>query len=165
MANAKPNKIILGCIRALLFVILILALGYGLLLIVIGTGTLLELDDAKEKYTSVTVQIKELRHSEGLSRSLIVVLQPDNIQPELPEQIGQTVATTSNQALSVGDRLTMYYDPADLQTRIIDFQTAEPQQRTGFILTGIAVFILLLLLLRKRIAGKRHSQPTVIAGE
>lgn len=152
----------MGIVRTLFSIALILALGYGLLLILIGTGTQLEIDHAKEKYASVTVQIMELRNSAGLSRSLIVVLQPDQSQPEIPEQLGKTVATTSNQKLTVGDRLTMYYDPADLQERIIDFQTAKPQQHTGMILTALA---LLLLLIKKLITRKQHSHPTAIVSE
>lgn len=164
MTKTKCSIILIGCLRTLLLVILILALGYGILLIIIGNGTQMEINSVKEQYDSVSVQVTELRHSEGLFQSLIVVVKPEDGQNGVPAQLGDTVATTSNQTLSVGDSLTMYYDPNNLQTRVIDFQTAGAQQRTGLFLTGSAFFLLLFFIIWKLISKNRHSHPTAIAG-
>lgn len=162
----KKNKfpgLLMQILRILLPVVMVLLLGYGILLTVIGSGTKRELNDAAANYPSVTVRIAELRRSENLSRSLIVVLKPENEQDDLPEQLGQTIATTTNQKLSVGDRLTMYYDPAHPQTRIIDFGTAGPLLRAGGLLTGSALLILLIWLAGSLIRRKKHGAPTAIA--
>ncbi len=162
MKHEAKSNLIATIIKAIFSIVLILALGYGVLLILIGTYTQHEIDIAKENYASAAVQITELRDSQGLSHSLIVVLQPVDGQSELPEQLGNTLATTSNQKLTIGDRLTMYYDPENLQERVIDFRTAKPQQHTGFLLTGLA---LLLLLIRIIISRNRHSHPTAIGSD
>ena len=145
MTKSRHGNILLSCIRILMLILLSLALGYGLLLTVIGTGTERELDSAKSKYAAITVQITELRQSPNLSHSLIVVLKPEDNGAKLPEQLGQTIATTSNQKLTIGNRLTMYYDPNDPQARVIDFQTAKPMQTAGLLLTGSALLLLLRL--------------------
>ena len=165
LTKSRLGNYLLNCIRILMLILLSLALGYGLLLTVLGTGAERELDSAKSKYAAITVQITELRQSPNLSHSMIVVLKPEDNGAKLPEQLGQTIATTSNQKLAVGDRLTMYYDPNDPQARVIDFQTAKPMQHAGLLLTGSALLLLLLLLAVRLIRRKRQPQPTVIKAE
>ena len=156
---AEKRRLWKRILRILTAVILILTVSYGLLLIVLGTSAKRELDQAKETYLPVTVQITELRQSSNLSRSLIVVLKPENEHSHLPEQLGRTIATTSNQKLAPGDRLTMYYDPENPQKRVIDFCTAEPTQRAGWYLTAAGLLILLLLLLWQLLQRRKHRQP------
>lgn len=163
MAKSKRTGILIRCIKIVFLVCLILALGYGLLLTIIGTSTKREIENARTKDTAITVQITELRHSSNLSRSIIVVLKPETVSPDTPELLGRTIATTSNEKLSVGDQLTMYYDPQNPQDRVIDFQTAEPTQKAGLILTGAVFAVLLILMSVWLIRRKHHRQPTAIA--
>ena len=162
MAKQNRKEFVISFLRILLLVLVVLAMGYGLLLTFIGRGTQKELDAVKDQYASVTVMISELRHSAGLSGSMIVVLKPVDEEEGLPEQLGNTIATTSNKRVRIGDRLTMYYDPEDMQARVVDFQTAKPMQTAGLLLTGFAFLLLLLMLVIRLIRRKKQPRPTAI---
>ena len=162
MNKLKKNRFLIRILRIVFPVVLILLLGYGILLTVIGSDARREISEAEKKYPSVTVRITELRRAGNLSRSMIIVLETENEPADLPDQLGQTIATTTEQKLAVGDRLTMYYDPEQPQTRVIDFGTAEPQLFAGRIMTGGALLLLVLFLTANIIRRKKHRHPTAV---
>ena len=142
--------------------LLVLVFLFGLLLLILGAYEQHTLNQAKENYTAVSVQIKELRPSAGSGQVFIAVLEPVEEEPHRPGQnrLGNTAASTMNRALSEGEILTMYYDPDHTDTRVVDFKTAMPLLRFGGILCGGTTAIGLVLLLF-RLIQRRKPKPAV----
>jgi|GEM_PF-2972745 len=83
---------------------------------------------------------------------------PHGDDPHRPAQsrLGTTAASTINRGLAEGETLTMYYDPDDTDTRVVDFKTAKPLLSFGGTLCGGATAIGLVLLLFRLM---RRSKP------
>lgn len=145
--------------KILLGLLLLCALCYGLLLLALGLWEQHTLADARSRYTAVTVAVTELSPSAQKPPWYLITLEP--VERTSGKLLGKTCTTLYRPSLSVGDSLTMYYDPADPNTRIVDFQTANGLIRRGILLTAVTGSVLLLwgiAILRR----KQRRQPAVM---
>ena len=166
---------ILRVLKTCGIVLLAAACLLGLTALLLGAAEQRKLRLAAEKYQAVTVRITETRFSDRSKHLLAVVLEPlgetpvqdsthntpPHGEPHRESRLGKTVATTGNRSLAVGDTLTMYYDPQNTDTRIVDFGMQNRLIPFGAALGSGAGAVLLLLLVIRLIRKKRASQPAV----
>ena len=151
--------------------LLVLTFFFGLLLLILGTSEQHTLNQAATSYTAVLVKITDVQPSAQSGQVMIVVLEPigepsnenDHEDSHKPNRLGTTAATTTNRSLSQGDVLTMYYDPANPDSRVIDFQTAKPLLWFGGVLTGGTFAIGMVLLLFRMIQRRKQIPATQIS--
>ncbi|MBR6419238.1 MAG: hypothetical protein IKS42_02785 [Oscillospiraceae bacterium] len=157
---------ILRVLKTCGIVLLAAACLLGLIAFILGAAEQRKLRLAAEKYQAVTVRITETRFSDRSKHLLAVVLEPLGETPvqdgaHREARLGKTVATTGNRSLAVGDTLTMYYDPQNTDTRIVDFGVQHRLIPFGAALGAGTGALLLLLLVIRLIRKKRASQPAV----
>jgi len=155
---------VLHVLRILGMLLVIAACLLGCLSFALGLSEHQKIQKAAAQYAAAEVRVTETRFSDQSENLLVVVLEPNeeidlSDAPHRPRRLGKTVATTGNRSLAVGDVLTMYYDPENTDTRIVDFQTAAPMMRFGALLGGGMLCILLVLLCAHFIRKRRHKQP------
>lgn len=121
--------------RVALPAVLTLTLLLGILLFAFGLYEQHTIRAAKATCTAVRVQVTDVQPT-GSWLGIAVVLEETQGQPPF---LGRTAATTVNDKLSVGDTLTMYYDPASPDVRVVDFKTAAPLLGTGTAIGGVSL--------------------------
>lgn len=161
--GSKAKEILIKTLHIIFIAAGCLLFGYGLLLMIFGSAQKHEIAEAKSHSQPIEVEVTELEHSVGMKHTVIVVLQPTEEHSRLPMDLGKTIATTTNENIAVGDRLTMYYNWQKPQDRIIDFGTAAPMQRLGGILIAVSIFALICVIAVHKICRPR-SKPTAVGG-
>lgn len=137
----------------LCLVLLLCAFCYGILLLGLGIWEQRTLQTAQEQYTAVPVTITELS-SMGNDPWYAVTLEP--VDAKAKDRLGITCTTVFHPQQRTGDILTMYYDPNEPQTRIVDFQTARSLLIRGAICGGVSLLIGVFWLMERRRQTKRR---------
>lgn len=166
MKDKKLSRTVRRVFRTAVILLIAAACLLGMLMFSLGAVERHRLRQAAAQYQAVTVRITDMRAPDESKHLLAVVLEPvsehepsDPGKPRPKERLGKTAATTGNRSLSVGDELTMYYDPQNTDTRIVDFKTAEPMLFFGGILGFGMLGVLIVLLLLRLMRRKRQQKP------
>lgn len=169
MGNKKGHAL-LRAVKIIGMLLVTAAFLFGALLLVLGLTEQHRISQAAAQYTKAEVQVTETRFSDRSKNLLVVVLEPTaevdlgtaEHDPHTRQRLGRTVATTGNRSLAVGDVLTMYYDPANTDTRIVDFGTSQPMLMYGGLLSGGTFLIGAVLLTAHIVRKRRRRQPATM---
>lgn len=157
-----------GSLACILLMVLMLL--YGGWLLIMERMLSSELREAKQNFASIAVTITEIKSQEHNPLWTVVTLEQDKTdedtnrtsddEKEKQSPLSKTRATALKFNLSVGKKLTMYYDKNDVVNCIIDFENTQYLFYIGAILTSLPLLTFLILLIRK-LLQKTKKRPIV----
>ncbi len=133
---------------------------YGILLLALGVYEHHTLQNAKEHYTAVPVCVTEITQMRPDDLWYIVALEPPDAKAR--ERLGVTLTNVFRSKLQPGDLLTLYYDPAAPQTRIVDLKTTGSQLLRGTLCALIPAAAAVILLIYRHRKSKRKPPAVTI---
>lgn len=162
-SNSGNEKLLPRIGKLLGILLLILSILYGGWMLILNGMLTSDLNAAKKNYTAVPVRIVEIRPQEHNPLWNIVTLEKADLDDKSVAQeilLGKTRANAVKFNLSVGKKLTMYYDPQFPDIRIVDFENTGILLLLGILMTCLPLLLILVLLLCKFLR-KPRKQPVV----